>query len=86
MRCREGGALTPAQIAKVTGIKAATVRGTVVRMVKAEQLDTDGQGHYAEPVTPVTLVTEPGDEGDEGYIDLNDVTEDEGSDHLELQG
>jgi hypothetical protein len=48
---------TPKEIAGALKINPDTARQTVRRMVEAGQLDTDGAGHYFEPLSPVTPVT-----------------------------
>jgi hypothetical protein len=58
---REVEAAAPKQIAEAIGAAHNTVKVTCHRMVKDEQLDTDGRGHFfapVKPVTPVTAVTE----------------------------
>ncbi len=70
---RENEGATPKQIAESLGIEYATIKQTVSRMNKDDQLDTDGQGRYfAQPLSPVTPVTlsptlpTDGDSGDMG--------------------
>lgn len=57
---RDAAGIGPKAIAEQTGLDYDLVRQTVRRMVDAEQIDTDGNGHYfpvCTPVTPVTPVT-----------------------------
>lgn len=50
---------TPKEITAALGISLNTVKQTVRRMVKDDQLDSDGEGRYlAVSVTPVTAVTQ----------------------------
>lgn len=54
LRDREG--LGPKAIAETTGLSHDVVKQLVRRMVDAQQLDTDGSGHYFAPgVTPFTI-------------------------------
>lgn len=55
---REHGPLSPAQLGEILpDLTPATIRQNLKRMVDAEQLDTDGNGHYFTPLSPVTPVT-----------------------------
>lgn len=68
----------PKEIAEGTGLDAATVRQTVVRMADDGQLDTDGKGRYF-PVTHVTAVTLPGQSAIPGVTPaVTDVTDADG--------
>jgi AAA domain/Winged helix-turn-helix DNA-binding len=75
--------VTPKQIADALNLKPNTARQTVIRMVEAGQLTTDGSGRYWAPptgVTPVTPVTPAGQEGNGGVtppVKLSLSTEDE---------
>lgn len=61
---------SPLEIAKALDIGHDAVKQTLRRMVRDDQLDSDGEGHYfppappVDPVTPVTPVTQPSDSGD----------------------
>jgi len=48
--------MTPKEVAVAVGISAENAKKTLQRMFKAEQVDTDGSGHYFIPVSPVPLV------------------------------
>jgi hypothetical protein len=59
---RDADPMTPHEVAVTLSITDDNARQTLTRMVKADTLDTDGQGHYftpSTPVTPVTPVTQP---------------------------
>ncbi len=74
---RKHGAMTPTQIADVTGLKVGTIKVTCRRMVDDDQLDTDGNGRYVDPVSPVTPVTDvtaPGRDDEDGYTPGAGVT------------
>lgn len=59
---RQHGPLTPKELAGlIRDVAPDTVRQNLSRMVKDEQLDTDGEGHYFLPVTAVTPVTSKSD-------------------------
>jgi hypothetical protein len=75
---REGDAFTPTEIAEALDLNLNTVKVTVRRMAEADQLDTDGAGHYftpLQPVTPVTHVTEDGSENPQGYTGYTGYTD-----------
>lgn len=69
---RDSEGLTPKQIADKTGLPADSVRHVVRTMVKQQQLDTDGQGHYLTPSqpSPPSLINEHSEwsEGDIGAL------------------
>jgi predicted transcriptional regulator len=54
---RDEGPMTPKTLAVRLGIAPATIRQTCGRMADDGQLDTDGNGHYSEPLSAVTGVT-----------------------------
>jgi hypothetical protein len=57
------GGSTPAQVADALNLAAATVRQTMLRMAKDQQLDSDGQGLYFPPMSlsqqsPLSLLSD----------------------------
>lgn len=53
---RESPGLGPKQIADASGVTYGTVKHLVRKMLDADQLDTDGAGHYLSPVHSVHSV------------------------------
>lgn len=60
---RDTEGIGPKQIAEAAGLSHDVVKQLVRHMVKAGQLDTDGQGHYLSlPFTPFTSFTQDGEQ------------------------